>query len=66
MLTAANLTLRFVLELAAIGAVGWWSFRTGPGPLAKAALGSDRRDGLGHVRRAKGDRRGQRDAAARV
>jgi Protein of unknown function (DUF2568) len=39
MLAAANLTLRFVLELAAIGAVGWWSLRTGPGPLAKAALG---------------------------
>ena len=39
MLTAANLTLRFLLELAAIGALGYWGFRTGDGPLAKAALG---------------------------
>jgi hypothetical protein len=39
LLTAANLTLRFVLELAAIGALGYWGFRTGSGPLAEAALG---------------------------
>ena len=39
MITAANLTLRFMLELAAIGALGYWGFRSGSGPLAKAALG---------------------------
>jgi len=39
MLTTANLTLRFLLELAAIGALGLWGFRTGSGPLVKAALG---------------------------
>jgi hypothetical protein len=39
MLTTANLTLRFLLELAAIGALGYWGFRTGSGPLGKAALG---------------------------
>jgi hypothetical protein len=39
MLTAANLTLRFLLELTAIGALGYWGFRTGSTPLAKAALG---------------------------
>jgi Protein of unknown function (DUF2568) len=39
MLTAANLALRFLLELAAIGTLGYWGFRTGSGPLAKAALG---------------------------
>ena len=39
MLAAANLTLRFLLELAAIGALGYWGFRTGAGPLGKAALG---------------------------
>jgi len=39
MLTAANLTLRFLLELAAIGALGYWGFRTGSGPIGKAALG---------------------------
>jgi hypothetical protein len=39
MLTTANLTLRFLLELAAIGALGYWGFRTGTGPLGKAALG---------------------------
>jgi hypothetical protein len=39
MLTTANLTLRFLLELAAIGALGYWGFRSGSGPLTKAALG---------------------------
>lgn len=39
MLTTANLTLRFLLELAAIGALGYWGFRTGAGPLGKAVLG---------------------------
>jgi hypothetical protein len=39
LLTAANLTLRFLLELAAIGALGYWGFRTGDGPLTKAILG---------------------------
>lgn len=39
MLTTANLTLRFLLELAAIGALGYWGFRAGSGPLGKAALG---------------------------
>jgi Protein of unknown function (DUF2568) len=39
MITAANLTLRFLLELAAIGALGYWGFRTGSGPLTAVILG---------------------------
>ena len=35
----ANLGLRFVLELSALGALGYWGFWTGDGPFAKAALG---------------------------
>lgn len=33
MLTAANLTLRFMLALAAIAAPGYWGFRTGSNAL---------------------------------
>ncbi|MDP9487036.1 MAG: YrdB family protein [Actinomycetota bacterium] len=35
----ANLTLAFVLELCALGALGYWGARTGGGPVAKTALG---------------------------
>ena len=34
-----NLVLRFVLELFALGALGYWGFWAGDGPVAKAALG---------------------------
>lgn len=40
MLTAANLTLRFLLELPAVASLGSWGFRTGSGPLAKVARAS--------------------------
>lgn len=35
----ANLALAFLLELCALGALGYWGVRTGSGPLAKTALG---------------------------
>ncbi len=35
----ANLTLAFLLELCALGALGYWGVRVGGGPLAKIALG---------------------------
>ena len=35
----ANLALAFLLELCALGALGYWGVRTGDGPLAKATLG---------------------------
>jgi hypothetical protein len=34
-----NLTLAFLLELCALGALGYWGVRTRDGLLAKAALG---------------------------
>jgi hypothetical protein len=34
-----NLTLAFLLELCALGVLGYWGVRTGDGLLAKAALG---------------------------
>jgi hypothetical protein len=34
-----NLTLAFLLELCALGALGYWGVRTGDGPLTKATLG---------------------------
>src|SRR4051794_11095392 len=34
----ANLTLRFLLELAALVALGYWGFTVGDGPLGKALL----------------------------
>jgi hypothetical protein len=40
MFEAANLTLRFLLELAALGALGWYGVRTGDSTLAKIALGA--------------------------
>jgi hypothetical protein len=35
----ANLALAFLLELCALGALGYWGVRTGGGPVAKVALG---------------------------
>lgn len=35
---AANLGLRFLLELCALAALGYWGFQVGRGPLAKVAL----------------------------
>lgn len=35
----ANLALRFLLELCALGALAYWGFKTGRGPVAKAGLG---------------------------
>ncbi|CAG7655793.1 YrdB family protein [Paenibacillus allorhizosphaerae] len=35
----ANLLLRFVLELCALTALGYWGFRTGNGWILKIALG---------------------------
>lgn len=34
-----NLTVAFVLELCALGALGWWGVHAGGGTLGKAALG---------------------------
>ena len=34
-----NLALAFLLELCALGALGYWGVRTGGGPAAKVALG---------------------------
>jgi hypothetical protein len=39
MIAAANVGLRFVLELCALVAYGYWGFQTGHGPLSKIALG---------------------------
>ena len=35
----ANLLLRFLLELFALGALGYWGFKTGDGMLAKVGIG---------------------------
>lgn len=35
----ANLALRFILELCALAALGYWGFRTGDGTAGKLALG---------------------------
>ena len=35
----ANLALRFLLELCALVALGYWGFKTGSGAIAKVALG---------------------------
>jgi hypothetical protein len=35
----ANLALAFLLELCALGALGYWGVSVGSGPLAKTALG---------------------------
>ncbi|WP_433563565.1 YrdB family protein [Nocardia sp. CA-151230] len=37
--TAVNLTLAFVLELVAVGALAYWGVRTGRGRVAKVLLG---------------------------
>ena len=34
-----TLLVRFLLELAALGAVGWWGFKAGDGTAAKVLLG---------------------------
>ncbi len=39
LIKGANLALRFLLELCALGALGYWSFKTGSGALATTALG---------------------------
>jgi hypothetical protein len=39
LIKAANLALRFFLELCALGALGYWGFKTGSGTLAKLGLG---------------------------
>ncbi|MDI3342066.1 MAG: YrdB family protein [Sphaerobacter sp.] len=36
---AANLALRFLLELCALAALAYWGFHTGEGTLARIALG---------------------------
>ena len=35
----ANLALRFLLELCALGGLGYWGFKTGGGLIAKIGLG---------------------------
>jgi Protein of unknown function (DUF2568) len=40
MFAAVNLLLRFLLELAALAALGWYGARTGDSTLAKVALGA--------------------------
>ena len=39
MLISINLALRFLLELSALVAIGYWGFHTGKHPLVKVALG---------------------------
>jgi hypothetical protein len=39
LIKGANLALRFLLELCALGALGYWSFKTGSTTLAKIGLG---------------------------
>ena len=38
-LQSANLLLRFLLELSALGALGYWGFHTPDGVMAKLGLG---------------------------
>lgn len=38
-LESANLALRFLLELCALAALGYWGFQTGKGPIVKFGLG---------------------------
>jgi hypothetical protein len=37
-LKGTNLALRFLLELAALGALGYWGYQTGTGSLSRIAL----------------------------
>jgi Protein of unknown function (DUF2568) len=39
LIRGANLALRFLLELFALGALGYWGFKTGGGLIAKIGLG---------------------------
>jgi Protein of unknown function (DUF2568) len=39
LIKGANLALRFLLELCALVALGYWGFRTGSGAITKVALG---------------------------
>jgi hypothetical protein len=39
LIKGANLALRFLLELCAVGALGYWGFKTGGGAVAKIILG---------------------------
>ncbi len=39
LIKGANLLLRFLLELFALGALGYWGFKTGDGMLAKVGIG---------------------------
>jgi hypothetical protein len=39
LIKGANLALRFLLELCALGALGYWGFKTGNGTITKVALG---------------------------
>ena len=39
MVSAVNLTVRFLLELCALAALAWWGITTGPNAVAKIGLG---------------------------
>ena len=39
LIKGANLALRFLLELCALGALGYWGFKTGNGTIMKIVLG---------------------------
>jgi len=39
LIKGTNLLLRFLLELFALGALGYWGFRTGSGTITKVVLG---------------------------
>jgi hypothetical protein len=39
LIKGANLALRFILELCALGALGYWGFKAGNTTIAKIALG---------------------------
>jgi Protein of unknown function (DUF2568) len=39
LIKGTNLALRFLLELCALGALGYWGFKTGNGAIAKIGLG---------------------------
>ncbi len=39
LIRGANLLLRFLVELCALGALGYWGFKTGSGLVAKIGIG---------------------------
>ncbi len=39
LIKGANLALRFLLELCALGGLCYWGFKTATGPISKATLG---------------------------